>query len=150
MVRKRATPVFGRIGERWPRLVSESRRGVTMHGFAVNVSTDMDWFKFMNPCGITDRAVTSLSEILGRDVVIEELVEVLTPRWEEHFGYADNEVQLGAFARGTGHPRDKYAVDKMVASGAFSPAESVGERNVQGSLAWRATTPRLDACPGPT
>jgi len=125
--------------------------GVTMHGFAVNVSTDMDWFKLMNPCGITDRAVTSLSEILGRVVVIEELVEVLTPRWEEHFGYANNEVQLAAFSRGTGRPRDKYAVDKMVASGAFSPAESAGNVTFKGRLPgeprrpdWMRVRARLD------
>ncbi len=95
--------------------------GVTMHGFAVNVSTDMAWFGHMNPCGITDRSVTSLSELLGRPVVIEELAEVIGEQWAQIFGYGDTEVQLGAFTRGTGRQRDEFGIDQLIASAKFSP-----------------------------
>ena len=95
-------------------------RHVTMHGFALNVDPDMAYFSYMHPCGITDRPVTSLVELLGRPVSIEEVVEVLVPRFQEVFGYARNEMQLGAFTRGQGRPRE-YEVDRLLADGCFSP-----------------------------
>ena len=95
-------------------------RQVTMHGFALNVDPDMAYFSYMNPCGITDRPVTSLVELLGRPVSIEEAVEVLVPRFREVFGYARNEVQIGPFTRGQGRPRE-FEVDRLLAEGCFSP-----------------------------
>ena len=94
--------------------------GVTMHGFALNVSTDMSYFGHINPCGITDRPVVSMQALLGIDVSLEEVVERLIPRFVEAFGYADTETQLGAFTRGQGRPR-AFEVDRLLASGTFSP-----------------------------
>lgn len=99
-------------------------RGVSMHGFALNVSPDLHYFGNIVPCGISDRPVTSLSEVLGRSVSIEEAVHALIPRFGAVFGYAKSEIQLGAFARGAG--REPFAVDSMVAAGVFS-AGNVGE-----------------------
>lgn len=48
-------------------------RWVTMHGFAFNVNTDLDYFKHIIPCGIEDKGVTTLSHELGRIVDIEEV-----------------------------------------------------------------------------
>ncbi len=42
-----------------------SSRYVTMHGFAFNINTDLDYFKYINPCGFTDKDVTSLQAVLG-------------------------------------------------------------------------------------
>ena len=47
--------------------------GVTMHGLAMNVSTDLKWFHLINPCGFTDRGVCSLSTLIGREVSMEEV-----------------------------------------------------------------------------
>ncbi|NTW23335.1 MAG: lipoyl(octanoyl) transferase LipB [Lentimicrobium sp.] len=50
---------------------------VSMHGFAFNVNTDLQYFNYINPCGFTDKAVTSLSAELGRPVEISEVKSLL-------------------------------------------------------------------------
>ncbi len=45
--------------------VLKASRYVTMHGFAFNVNTDLTYFNNINPCGFTDKGVTSLSNELG-------------------------------------------------------------------------------------
>jgi lipoyl(octanoyl) transferase len=46
---------------------------VTMHGFAFNINTDLSYFSHINPCGIVDKSVTSLSQELGRNIDMEEI-----------------------------------------------------------------------------
>lgn len=48
-------------------------RWVSMHGFAFNVNTDLKYFDYINPCGFTDKGVTSLKKELGKEVDIEEV-----------------------------------------------------------------------------
>ncbi|KAK1178614.1 lipoyl(octanoyl) transferase LipB [Streptomyces sp. NBS 14/10] len=52
-------------------------KGVTMHGFSLNCNPDTTWFDRIVPCGIRDAGVTSLSEELGRDISVTEVVPVI-------------------------------------------------------------------------
>lgn len=52
-------------------------RWVTMHGLAFNINTNLDYFKNIIPCGIDDKAVTSMEAELGRKVDIEEVKKIL-------------------------------------------------------------------------
>lgn len=52
-------------------------RGVTMHGFALNVAPDLSYFDRIVPCGIADAAVTSLAAELGREITSEEVMPAL-------------------------------------------------------------------------
>ena len=50
-----------------------SSRYVTMHGLALNVSTDLGWFSRINPCGFTDRGVASIASETGREVPMDDV-----------------------------------------------------------------------------
>ncbi len=95
-------------------------RGVSMHGFALNVEPDLGHYGHIVPCGIPDRPVTSLAELVGPGVSLEEATDALVPRAVEVFGHDAAEVQLGAFVRGS-RRTGPFDVDAMVEAGAFSP-----------------------------
>ena len=50
-----------------------SSRFITMHGFALNVSTDLRYFGYINPCGFSDREATSIRRETGREVPMQEV-----------------------------------------------------------------------------
>jgi lipoyl(octanoyl) transferase len=60
-------------------------RWITSHGFALNVNTDLSYFKLIVPCGISDKGVTSLSRIIGRDIDIAEAAHRVAVRFGEVF-----------------------------------------------------------------
>jgi len=57
-------------------------RFVTMHGFALNVNTDLSYFKYINPCGFIDKGVTSMQKELHKTIDMDTVKEVLTKNFK--------------------------------------------------------------------
>lgn len=62
-------------------------RFVTMHGFAFNVKTNLDYFRYINPCGFVDKGVTSLEKELAGEVNMEEVKNILKQKLSGVFGF---------------------------------------------------------------
>ena len=58
-------------------------KGVTMHGFALNVNPDLSYFDRIIPCGIADAQVTSMERELSRSIALEEVLEVVEARMKQ-------------------------------------------------------------------
>jgi lipoyl(octanoyl) transferase len=58
---------------------------VTMHGFALNVNTDLTYFSHINPCGFTDKEVTSLEKELGKQQEINEVKDIVRRKLRDVF-----------------------------------------------------------------
>ena len=61
-------------------------RGVTLHGFALNCSTDLSWYGAIVPCGLEDRGVTSLTAVADREITVERALPLVADRFAEVFG----------------------------------------------------------------
>lgn len=61
------------------------RMRVSLHGFALNCTTDLSWFDAIVPCGLGHTGVTSLSELAGREVTLDEMAPIVARRFEEVF-----------------------------------------------------------------
>ncbi len=63
-------------------------RGVTMHGFALNCDVDLGWYDRFVPCGIADAGVTSLSQELGRDVTVSDVIPAVERHLRAYLAWA--------------------------------------------------------------
>ena len=61
------------------------RMRISLHGFALNCATDLSWFDAIVPCGLANEGVTSLSELAGHAVTVEEMAPIVARRFEEIF-----------------------------------------------------------------
>ena len=74
------------------------RARVTLHGFAVNCDTDLSWFHGIVACGLPNHGVTSLSELAGRDVTVDELRPLVERHLAEVFELDFHSAEAGAGA----------------------------------------------------
>jgi lipoic acid synthetase len=111
-------------------------RGRSMHGFALNVAPDMSWFDRIVPCGITDRAVTSL-EREGVDTSMREVVDLVAGKAGELWGsggveradvvWQERPTDLSAFSRGQG-PGEPVRLTRRLAEAGVEGGLEVTER----------------------
>jgi lipoyl(octanoyl) transferase len=62
------------------------RMRVTLHGLALNCSTDLSWFDAIVPCGVADAGATSLSALRGTSIGVDDMAPLVVRRFEEVFG----------------------------------------------------------------
>ena len=83
------TGVWLDVGKPYARKICalgvKTSKWVTMHGFAINVNTDLRYFEYIIPCGIKDKAVTSLKRELEREVNVEEVKEKIKKHFQDVF-----------------------------------------------------------------
>jgi lipoyl(octanoyl) transferase len=65
----------------------KSSRWVTMHGIGFNINTDLNYFSHIIPCGIDDKAVTSMKQELGIPISLEKVIAVLKQKFAEQFSF---------------------------------------------------------------
>lgn len=65
---------------------------ISYHGVAINVTTDLDYFGLINPCGITEYPVGTVSQMLGRELKLEYFTELLTQHFADYFGYEADKI----------------------------------------------------------
>jgi len=68
---------------------------VSMHGFALNVNTNLDYFDYIIPCGLHDKGVTSLKKELNREISMEAVRSDLIEAFKEVFGLDDSQLTNG-------------------------------------------------------
>ncbi|MBX6350598.1 MAG: lipoyl(octanoyl) transferase LipB [Clostridia bacterium] len=88
------------------------RGGITQHGFALNVATDLRFFELIVPCGIRDKGVTSIEKVLGRPVPMDAAARALQRAFSQVFDARLEPVawdEALARARGGRRPADAEA-----------------------------------------
>ncbi len=81
------------------------RKWITMHGFALNVNTEMNHFSLINPCGFTSKTATSMARLLGYELPVDEVTKRLLDRFAEVFEvelrFKDESVDKNNYERKT-------------------------------------------------
>ncbi len=70
------------------------RRWVSYHGFALNVSVDLRYFRMIRPCGLDGTVMTSMSELLGREISVAEVKPHLLTHWTAVFCREDHALNV--------------------------------------------------------
>ncbi len=78
---------------------------VTYHGFALNVNTDLSYFSLIKPCGLDPDTMTSMKQVLGKEVPLEDVKAEIVTRFTEVFGY-DGQVTSGPSLPAAGLRKD--------------------------------------------
>ena len=93
-------------GEKIAAIGVRISRWVTMHGFALNVNTDLSYFERIIPCGIFHRGVTSMQRLMGREVPISGVSRHIVEHFERVFGVEAVVREPAEFIETTRHLED--------------------------------------------
>ena len=94
------------------------RHGVTMHGFAFNVNTGLNWFNLINPCGLS-RGVTSVAEETGMEADMDRTTEDVAAYIAGHFGWEAEWITLEQL---------RMDLERTRENGRFSDLERLSEK----------------------
>ncbi len=78
------------------------RRGITFHGLALNINTDLTYFDRIVPCGLSWAEVTSMEKELGKELSVEQVKQQFVCHFVETFGYSElkelchEDIQIGS------------------------------------------------------
>ena len=72
------------------------RRGITTHGFALNINTDLTYYKYIISCGVPNEKVTSLSSLLGVEVPETEIIETIKDQFALNLNREVKKVDLAS------------------------------------------------------
>ncbi|MGB2960733.1 MAG: lipoyl(octanoyl) transferase LipB [Bacteroidota bacterium] len=74
----------------------KTTRWITMHGFALNVNTDLSYFAKIIPCGISDKGITSMEMQLGGPVRISDVASAVVSEFVSYFGFRQDKTTMSA------------------------------------------------------
>jgi len=77
----------------------KTSRWITMHGFALNVNTDLSYFEKIVPCGISDKGVTSIEQCVGKPLLMQDVTDVVVDEFVLFFGARAERVERDSFFR---------------------------------------------------
>jgi len=79
-------------GEKIASIGIQVKKWITRHGFALNVSPDLSYFNLIVPCGLPEVTMTSLEEVLKKDLGKEEIIKKVTSQFSRIFGLRMEEI----------------------------------------------------------
>ena len=92
----------------------------TLHGFALNIQDSMDGFNLINPCGLLDKATTSL-HAFDSAIAYQDVVAKVVDNFIEEFGYEEVNEQFSAYTPRQSKTMTTFEVDELIKNGTFSP-----------------------------
>lgn len=75
----------------------EVKRWMSLHGFALNVNTDLDYFSFIQPCGMEAQIMTSMDKLTDKNLSVEEVARKLVSHFEDVFSVEVQRISLSSF-----------------------------------------------------
>ena len=69
------------------------KRGVTFHGFALNINTNLEHFNYIVPCGLRDKRVSSLAKETGHTIEMQPVKSIIAALFVKHFGFENVEFE---------------------------------------------------------